>query len=299
MEVDSDRNSRQRVLDMEIDFRNKAETHLASLPSTDVGFADFKTNPFVLLIHAKHRKYSEVHQIEPDIALAKRFSSMETSTGKMVEEVVLPKYGWETVPSGMHTAMSVLDGRATDTSSGVLRVATLKSGPATLNDDMSGRIADNIVQYARQWAQHFKVQEVEFIYGTLYGTKKRSNKKDWHILRNVAEKATTVTRQPNGIWECSFQDSGVRVNVLAKLGHEWWEYLGGSLTFIEVGAAMIRACVEPSSAILSTPPAFTIPSLEQIVSMDDVPDEYNVSILQRGQIPWLFLFAWHLFDDVI
>ena len=44
-------------------------------------------------------------------------------------------------------------------------------------------------------------QKKDFTYGVLYGTKKQSNKKDWHILRNIFEKlpADEITLSPEGL----------------------------------------------------------------------------------------------------
>ncbi len=67
-------------------------------------------------------------------------------------------------------------------------LATLKSGPRCLNDEMSANLADDILINFREWAETAKVREIDFTYGVLYGTKKQSNKKDWHILRNIKEK---------------------------------------------------------------------------------------------------------------
>ena len=60
---------------------------------------------------------------------------METSAGRMVETIVLPVYDWEIVPSEMHSVNSALDGKRL--LGDELRLATLKSGPRCLNDEMS------------------------------------------------------------------------------------------------------------------------------------------------------------------
>src|SRR5690606_25962070 len=101
---------------------------------------EFNTSPFVLLIHARQRQYSKVSELERDILPAKQFSSMETSAGRMVEEVVLPVYGWQCVLSQMHTSYSAIDGKCVTPTT--LCAATLKSGPRCLNDEMSENLAD-------------------------------------------------------------------------------------------------------------------------------------------------------------
>lgn len=89
-QLDSDPAAVQRVLTMETDFRRRIASHVESLPPEDALFAKFNTNPFVLLVHAVKKGYRHVSQIEQDILPAKLFSSMETSAGRMVEQVVLP-----------------------------------------------------------------------------------------------------------------------------------------------------------------------------------------------------------------
>jgi hypothetical protein len=61
----------------------------------------------------------------------------------MVEEVALPVYGWECVASEMHSTNSMLDGK--QLGSDPYKLATLKSGPRCLNDEMSENFADNII----------------------------------------------------------------------------------------------------------------------------------------------------------
>ena len=297
-EIDHNRVMRGRVLKLETQFRQRIDAHVASLPTIGASFVEFGTSPFVLLIHARERGYSKVSEIERDILPAKQFSSMETSAGKMVEVVSLPVYGWKCVESGMHTVYSAIDGKklVADT----LCLVTLKSGPRCLNDEMSENFADTILQYAGTWAREAGVKNVDFTYGTLYGTRKNSNKKDWHILRNIWEKnPKTCIQSPNNRWDCSFIDRATKTNVdvTIRLGLDWWRYLGGSTCFVEVMSALIRACVAPCA--IARDENYIISDLAQIVSMENVPPEYNVSLLQRSQFPWLFLMARHYCDSLV
>lgn len=295
--LDLDPAGRKRVLRMETDFRERIALHVKSHLPKDARFSKFKTNPFVLLIHSMKHGYRHVGQIEQDLLPAKLFSSIETSAGKMIEQVVLPVYGWEYAPSQMHTADSQIDGR--QVKKGVLRLATLKSGPQCLNDSTSQNIADSILTHAPKWAKTAGVTEVEFTYGVLYGTKKQSNKKDWHILRNIRDKTPKklLSVSPDGRWDCRFVKDGVTVTVTVRVGVEWWDYLGGGRqAFFEMAVAVIRACVTPSD----TRPEdyeFVIRDLKSIISLDAVPDDYNVSLLQRSQWEWFFFFARHFYDS--
>ena len=95
--IDQDAQARQRVLDIETLFRTKIGNHVASLPVAESVFAKFSTSPFVLMMYSKRNNYSRISQIEGDILPAKLFSSMETSAGRMIEEILLPVFGWQSV----------------------------------------------------------------------------------------------------------------------------------------------------------------------------------------------------------
>ncbi len=297
--LDDDQDCRDRVQRMELEFRRRIEGHVRSLPLADATFAKFKTNPFVLLFHALRQGYRHVHQIEQDILPAKLFSSMETSAGKMVEQVVRPVYGWTDAPSVMHSPNSVLD--AMQVRSDVLRLATLKSGPVCLNDEMSKDIGSDIAANCVAWARTAGVKKVDFTYGVLYGTKRMSNKKDWHVLRNLVERLPSdavVTVSPAGRWDCAFCRDGVEVEVAVRIGIELWNHLAESdLAFLEILTALIRACV-PVGPVPTANASFTIRDLAAIVSLAGVPDDYNLGLLQRSQWEWVFFIARHFCDQM-
>lgn len=297
--IDSDPTALARVLAMETDFRQRIGSHVGSLPLGDARFSRFNTNPFVLLFHSFNRKYSRITEIEKDILPAKVFSSMETSAGRMVETVALPIYGWSAAPSGTHTTDSVIDGRRVDGT--VLRLTTLKSGPRCLNDEMSKDIADDIVENCLEWANAAGLTEIDFTYGVLYGTKKRSNKKDWHVLRNIESKlpAAAVKTPPAQRWDCAFERSGIPVTVTVRIGMDLWSHIAGhDAAFLEIAIAAIRACIIPAQSS-GTQHVFTISDLQSIVSTDAVPTSFNVSILQRSQLEWLFFIARHFCDELV
>lgn len=296
-QVDNDPERRAKVLRLETAFRRKVETHVASLPTHDAMLQKFNTSPYVLLIHAHQRGYSMVSELEADILPAKQFSSMETSAGRMVEAVVLPEYGWECVASEMHTSNSALDGKRLDDVA--YHLATLKSGPRCLNDEMSENFADAILANYESWSRESGSNRIDFTYGVLYGTEKLSNKKDWHILRNLKEKSgDALTVSPDNQWACQFAANGITVDVAVRIGVDWWQHLGGDLCFIEVFTALIRACVNVGTADPHNY-QYTIRDLSEIVSTQCVREGYNVSLLQRSQMPWLFLMARHFCDELL
>jgi hypothetical protein len=297
--IDCDNLARDRILAMETEFRTKIDTHISGLPDSRSEFAKFHTNPFVLMFYSRQKGYTRVSQIEQDLVPAKVFSSMETSAGNMVEKVVLPIYGWEIVHSAMHTHESLLDGRLVDTKGGKFVGATLKSGPRTLNDDMARNIGHELVSRAHSWAVNHGVKEVDFTYGVLYGTKKQSNKKDWHILRNIDESRpnpSMLMQSHKGSWSIGYSDGPLRVSATIRVGMEWWEFLGSRDTWLELCCALIRSCIAPTSGVQPSA-RHMIADLASIIDLSDIDEGYNISVLQRSQLEWLLFLARHFVDD--
>ena len=295
--IDRDQVSQQRILRIENRLRDRITSHIDALPIETAEFAKFNTSPFVLMVYCHQKRYRFVDEIERDILPAKLFSSMETSAGRMIQEVVLPVYGWEGVPSSMHSSGSVIDGRKQEGDS--LKLVTIKSGPRCLNDEMSKDIADDIVAHAEHWADKAGVDRIDFTYAVLYGTPKQSNKKDWHVLRNIVEikGPKFIIDPPIRKWNCSFRHRGARIDVSVRIGTDWWTLLGGEHALSELLIALIRACVIPAG-VREDQPSYVIRDLGSIVSTDCVPAEFNVSILQRSQLEWLFFLARHFCDEL-
>ncbi|MEN5287384.1 PmeII family type II restriction endonuclease [Stenotrophomonas lactitubi] len=296
--LDADQDAHRRIFEMEREFRRKIQAHIAALPVASAKFKNFSTSPFVLMFYAQAKNYTRISEIVGDILPAKLFSSMETSAGRMMEEVALPVYGWEIVPSGMHTANSAIDGKRVE--NGVVKIVTLKSGPRCLNDEMSENFADNIFAHGTAWLEDSGANSLDFTYGVLYGTKKQSNKKDWHILGKLAGKLgpDNVIATPNGQWSMKFKIGGVGSEATVRVGMEWWEYLGGPTCLLEVSCALIRACVHagvPDPAGMN----YDISDLREIVSAPRDFDDVNFAILQSSQIPWLLFLMRHFCDDLV
>jgi hypothetical protein len=300
--IDGDAAARKRVSDMAEDFRKRIDAAVASLPETGSTLQRLGTSPYVLAFYSRQNGFTRISELEERIAPAKAFSSMETSAGRMIEQVALPVYGWEcVVDSEMQTANSTLDGRKIG--SDAVEVATLKSGPRCLNDGMTDNFSDAILNHAREWAADGGADHLKFTYGALYGTRRQSNKKDWHILRKISEKAASrggeMLVEPAGRWDCSLTLDGgrLRVDVAVRIGMEWWRHLGEDCA-VELWTALIQACIDPGEADWSYP--YSISDLGSIISTNGhVPDCYEVSLLQESQIPWLFLLARHFCDVLI
>jgi hypothetical protein len=86
--------------------------------------------------------------------------------------------------------------------------------------------------------------------------------------------------------------------VTIRIGIDLWNHFADSgLAFLEMACAIIRACIIPSE---SQPEdyRFTIRDLRSIISLDVIPADYNLSVLQRSQWEWLFFFARHFCDSL-
>jgi hypothetical protein len=299
--IDDDLRAWERISALENDFRTRTRAGIDALPLGGGRFDEFKTSPYVLLIQSMKNGYASVLEIEADIVPAKAFSSMETSAGRMIEAVALPVYGWQCVASSMHSANSALDGK--QAGDGVIRAATLKSGPRCLNDEMAENFADAILANVPAWASEAGVSHVEFTYGVLYGTSKQSNKKDWHILRNLEDKIAgcggRLLDSPAGKWECAIELAGVTASVSVRIGVDWWEYLGGPTCALELWVALIRACVTPDPNFsFGVEEQYSMSDLGEIVSTKNLDPDFNVRVLQKSQIPWLFFIARHFCDSL-
>ena len=278
-QIDSDRAATKRVLELETEFRRRIDAHLSSLPQETAHFDKFKTSPFVVMMYSKQKGYTHVSEIENDLVPAKVFSSMETSAGRMVEAVALPVYGWEAVESQMHSNQSVIDGHRV--TADTYYAATLKSGPRCLNDEMARDIGVDLL-----------------IYGGLYGTKKQSNKKDWHILRNIAERLpedAKIYESHKNNWRIRYTIDGVQTSATVLIGTEWWQYLGGEWAPIELCLALIRACIPPTQPKCENI-KHMIADLDSILDLNWLDQNFNVSIIQESQWPWLLFMLRHFCD---
>lgn len=297
LEIDNNELRRDRILKMESVLRSNIDQHLLSLPTNDASFSKLNTSPYVLMFYSKKQKYSLVSQIEKDIIPAKVFSSIETAAGNIIQKYILPIYGWSVVDSEMHSQNSVIDVKKTE--SDTIKLITLKSGPRCLNDEMSKDIAQDIVDHSMEWAKEDGVDKVNFTYGALYGTEKNSNKKDWHVLRNISEMKGSkfMMSSPVNKWWCEFKNQGTTVNVQVKIGKDLWEYIGDKYTIYEVATALIRASVIPSVDV-DNETNFEISDFSSITSLAQIATDYNVSLLQRSQLQWLFFYMRHFFDSL-
>lgn len=96
-------------------------------------------------------------------------------------------------------------------------------------------------------------------------------------------------------WAVEYKDGPLRVSATVRVGVEWWDYLGGPDTWLEVCCALIGACVIPVTVPQSAP-TYSISDLHSVLDMSGLPSGYNVAILQRSQLEWVLFLARHLTD---
>lgn len=281
-EIDADQISRARVLEMERRFRERVEAYIVAKGRR----GDPMTNPFVLMMHSRRMGYRRVAEVVKGIPAGAGFASMETEAGRMVEKVTFEVFGWKIVESTMQSTNTVVDAWRIDGTT--LSCATLKSGPRCLNDAMAKDIGTDVAKNIAAWAASNNATAVDFNYAVIYGTPSRSNKKDWHVLRNIAEAlphGTVISGSHKKAWAMAYTSSGVTISASVRLGLDWWTHLGGPNTWIEVSTAFIRACIQPSTDL--------------IASSEHAPSGYNVALLQQSQLDWLIMCAKHFCDELI
>jgi hypothetical protein len=264
-----------------------------------------KTNPFVLAAHSRNASLQSPIDLDAGLSAAKEFSSLETSLGKVVEDIVPAIYGWKQVPSQSHTLLSEID--SAKVVGTVVHLAALKSGPACMNDSMVNRIGSAVADNCIQWAKHWNVTSLEYTVGMNYSTFKSSNKKDWYAVHLAEESlkskgAIIVTScvnppdQARAGFEAQIQGITIKMNV--KQGKTFWDYIAipEPDAYLELCCALTLVAAQ-NAAPKTTPATHTI-GLKEVSSVPAVyPLPANTPITQN-QLPWLFLFIRHFVDQL-
>ncbi|MDC0212774.1 PmeII family type II restriction endonuclease [Euryarchaeota archaeon] len=230
----NDEDALARIKKMSNLFSNRFE----SINIAKTEFKGTNTNPFVASALARIFDQTNVHDMSTLYIAGKAVSSIETAAGKIVEAVVPMVYGWKTIESPTNSPLSEIDCMIRRGDEVIL--AALKSGPACINDSMSGKIASAICNHNNFWFNHFKCTKIRFIVGMNYSSPRNSNKKDWHILR-LAEKDPDFGFESKGcsIHSSCIQDDNIAVNNLkvetnnntlviqTSHGESFWDLVSG------------------------------------------------------------------------
>ena len=144
-----------------------------------------------------------------------------------------------------------------------------------------------------------------FTIGVLYGTPKKSNKKDWHTLRKAClavkklGSGGKVNELPNDQWHCRFKVGAVDVVARVNIGKSLWDMVGGKKdAYTELMCAMIRASIAPTNK-KSSSAAFEIQDIANIVSLTPDQKKQNFTILQKSQVEWFLLMSAHFCESLI
>ena len=163
---------------------------------------------------------------------------------------------------------------------------------------MAQNIGRDVSKNVAAWARKHNTDTVDFTYGVLYGTKSISNKKDWHVLRSIAESlpvSVEIVDTHKQSWKIRYRLDGLDVSAAVRIGIDWWTYLGDKNTWLELCIALIRACVAPAG-LREDEPVYTISDLGSILDLSSKPKDFNISLIQESQLEWLLFIARHFCD---
>jgi len=305
--VAADPQAMRRVAAMASAFSARFSVANAATPAID----GVSTNPFVLAAYAQRAGLTSPYQIDAALVGAKMFSSLETASGRIVEDIVPGMYGWSQVPSAAHSVLTEVDS-ADARASGLVRLIALKSGPACINDTMAKRIGNAVAEHLLAWAAHWGVTSVEFTVGMNYSTPSNSNHKDYQAVRlaevglraagatiNRSCEAPPLAGQKRPVALAGGLQAtlnGVTLTMRERQGIDLWDYVATPTpdVVMEISCALAKAAAP--SAVLAPAPALTTSGLVAAVAPGGLRPP--PALLTDAQLPWLFLFLRHYVDEL-
>lgn len=239
---------------------------------------DYRLNPYAITAIAGILDLDTAEDISQFIFGSKLYMSLETAFGKSVENIVLPIYpippataGWEEHPEKKREMQS--DSRTEDliwqdvdkycVIGNTAYITTVKSGPRTLNEDITDSIKDDIAGHSETWLEgtqkhHPEVEELNVTIGLTYGTDHSTNNKEMRILLKLVEKGFKEIDRNNKPGIIQHPDNDV-ITVESRVGIDFWSYIGNpqnpanaEYVFLEVLLGMIEAADSTGDALRST-----------------------------------------------
>lgn len=239
---------------------------------------DYRLNPYAITAIAGILDLDTAEEISEFIFGSKLYMSLETAFGKSVEDIVLPVYpiqsattGWEEHPEKVREMNS--DSRTEDlvwqdvdkycVIGDTAYITTVKSGPRTLNEDITDSIKDDIANHSDTWLEgtqkhHSEVEGLNVTIGLTYGTDYSTNNKEMRILLKLVEEGFTEIdrdKKPGVIQHPENDD----ITVESRVGIDFWSYIGNpenpddaQHVFLEVLLGMIEAADQTGEALRST-----------------------------------------------
>lgn len=262
-------------------------------------------NPIVLGMVAFKNNFQSPVDLDEILKISKEFSSFETSSGRIVEDIFPIEYGFETVKTEAHDPFSEIDCKRIE--NGVAHLVALKSGPSCINDSMSKRIGNSIAENNCEWFEKYSVNEIVFTVAMNYGTAKLSNKKDWHTIRLAEESLTSAGYEievscikegkiAHPYFIAKQNDKTLRVQTLQ--GKALWDYITrNEIGFYVLVLALVMASIENPD--VSEDKNVMTKNLVETIRIDselDLLTEFNN--IDEEYVPWFFLMVRHFVDDL-
>lgn len=240
-------------------------------------FADYRTNPYVLLTCASVMKLSAAERFADFLFNNKLYMGLETSFGKSVEAAILGFYPlnaaaparWIDPPEKISEAQSLRglsrEAKARKRRQSVWReidkscvcgdrryLVSVKSGPNCINDTQVQAMTDAINSNHAEWlAQTRKtypgVENLDVIIGLTYGTERTTNNKENQILVKLLDAGFVEAgrRRYPGVLVARKHRA---VRVYRQVGIEFWSTIGNpsrphaaQFVFLEVLLALAHA----------------------------------------------------------
>jgi hypothetical protein len=258
---------------------------------------DYRLNPYAITAIAGILDFESVEEISEFIFGAKLYMSLETAFGKSVENIVMPVYpipdvetGWKEHPEKVKEMQS--DGRGEDLAwqkidkycvvDDTAYLATVKSGPRTLNESTTDSMKSDIATHSDTWLEgtrnhHPGVDELEVIIGLTYGTDNSTDSKEMRVLLKLVEEGFVEKDRQNHPGVIVHPDNQ-NITVHTQVGIDFWSFVANpqdpqsaEYAFLEVLLGLIKASDEAGEA-LKGKTAEKVKSLEEIIDGLAMPD---------------------------
>jgi hypothetical protein len=270
--------SEDRVAKISKNWSNYLKPNVAKTIEDKEDIDDYRLNPYAITAIAGILDLDTAEEISEFIFGSKLYMSLETAFGKSVENIVLPIYpipsttaGWEEHPEKEREMKS--DSRTEDlvwqdvdkycVIGDTAYITTVKSGPRTLNEDITDSIKDDIAYHSETWLEgtqkhHPEVEKLNVTIGLTYGTDHSTNNKEMRILLKLVEEGfVEIDRDSKpGVIQHPENDD---ISVESRVGIDFWSYVGSPQNpddaehvFLEVLLGMIEAADETGEALRST-----------------------------------------------
>lgn len=257
---------------------------------------DYRLNPSIIAV-SSILDLADSGEIAEFIFGAKLYMALETAFGKSVEDVVMPIYpaidaeaGWKEHPKKVEEMSG--DARGEDlvwqkvdkycVVDDTAYLATVKSGPRTLNESTTDSMKSDIAEHSEAWLEgtqerHSQVENLEVIIGLTYGTDNTTNNKEMRILLKLVEEGFEEVnrgRQPGVVVHPDNDD----IKVHSKVGIDFWSLVAnprdpdtGEFAFLEMLLGFVKAADEAGEALIDKTED-NVSSLEETIDALDMPD---------------------------